>query len=158
MTCDKDLERHPDISAQNKADFCNHHLLRPACVTHQLMGIRILQRRKCGDPATLANSVSILQKKITSQLFYDPRVVDVYLQRVLMLIESGARDKVKPVWLRRVLLAQSKAGGWGAFEPLIALPGGQDFGFSRHGISMKKPYDSFHATIQGVMIMSLLQE
>ncbi len=156
LNCDKDLEQHPEISAQNKADFCDSHPLRPACVTHQLMGIRMLQRKKCGDPSALANTVSILQKKITNQLFYDPRVVDVYVQRVLMLIESGARDKVKPVWLRQVLLAQSKAGGWSNFEPLLTLPGGWSLGFSAHGISVGKQRDGFHATAQGVMLMSLL--
>lgn len=158
LNCDKDLERHPDISAQNKADFCDAHPLRPACVTHQLMGIRMLQRKKCGDPSELANTVSILQARIISQLFYDPRVVDVYLQRVLMLIESGAGDKVKPVWLRQVLLAQSEAGGWSSFEPLLALPEGWRLGFSQRGISIQKRHDIFHTTAQGVMIMSLLSE
>ena len=156
LNCDRDLEQYPEISAQNDAGFCNSHPLRPACVTHQLMGIRILQRKNCGDPAKLKNTVSILQNKIINQLYYDPRVVDVYLQRVLMLIETGAVDSVKPVWLHRVLAAQSEAGGWSNVEPLLPLPGGRALGFSQRGISVQKRRDSFHATAQGVMIMSLL--
>ena len=156
LNCDRDLEKYPEISVQNEADFCDSHPLRPACVTHQLMGIRMLQRKKCGVPDDLDETVSILQQKIKSQLFYDPRVVDVYLQRVLMLIESGAADAVKPVWLRQVLQAQSEAGGWSNFEPLLPLPAGRSLGLSQRGISIQKQRDTFHATAQGVMIMSLL--
>ncbi len=156
LNCDRDLEKYPEIRTQNEADFCNSHPLRPACVTHQLMGIRMLQRKKCGVPDELDNTVSILQQRIRNQLFYDPRVVDVYIQRVLMLIESGSADTLKPVWLRQVLRAQSEAGGWSNFDPLLALPGGWSLGFSQRGIGIQKQRDTFHATAQGVMVMSLL--
>ncbi len=157
LNCDKDLEQHSEIRMQNEADFCNRHPLRPACVTHQLMGIRMLQRKNCGDPDKLKNTVLVLQNRITKQLFYDPRVVDVYLQRVLMLIETGAGERVKPVWLREVINAQSEAGGWSGFEPLLPLPGDAlALGFSARGISVQNRRDTFHATAQGVMIMSLL--
>ena len=155
MTCDDELGQHPDISAQNNPDYCNTHPLRPACVTHQLMGLRIMQRKGCGDQHKLADTVKLLQARIKRQLTYDPRVVDVYLQRVLMLIESGAIEHVKPVWLRRVLGAQSDDGGWDGFEVLLSFPGGYSFGFSEHGVGFIKPRDSFHTTIQGVYIMSL---
>ncbi len=156
LSCDKDLEQHAEIREQNQPEFCNSHPLRPACVTHQLMGIRILQRKKCGDTEKLRQMVSVLQGKIENQLFYDPRVVDVYLQRVLMLIETGTLERVKPIWLIKVFKAQSDEGGWSNFEPLFPLYGGQSLGFSQHGVSIRTRRDGFHTTAQGVMIMSLL--
>ena len=158
LNCDRDLEQYPEISEQNDPDFCDRHLLRPACVTHQLMGIRMLQRKKCGDPKKLQQTVAVLQDRIVRQLFYDPRVVDVYLQRVLMLIESGAASRVKPVWLRRVIEAQSEAGGWSNFQPLLPLFGQQSLGFTQRGVGIRKRRDTFHATVQGVLTMSLLSE
>lgn len=65
-----------------------------------------------------------------TQLTWDVRVVDVYLQRVLMLVDSGARSRVKPVWLSRVLKAQSKDGGWSAFQALIQVGPELAMGFS----------------------------
>jgi len=156
MTCDDELGRQPVIAAQNEPDFCEAYPLRPACVTHQLMGIRIMQRKNCGDQEKLESVVKVLQEKIGRQLTWDTRVVDVYLQRVLMLIESGAGDRVKPVWLRHVLDAQTEVGGWDGFEPIFLLPGGYSFGFSGRGIDVQKSMDNFHATAQGVFIMSLL--
>jgi hypothetical protein len=156
MTCDEDLGRHPEIAAQNDADFCDAHPLRPACATHQLMGIRIMQRKGCGDQEQLANTVKLLQERIERQLTFDPRVVDVYLQRVLMLVESGAIELVKPIWLRHVLDAQSDDGGWGNFEVLLPFPNGYSVGFSGHGLGFKRPKNGFHTTAQGVFIMSLV--
>ncbi len=156
LSCDDELGKRPEIAAQNAPDFCDAHPLRPACVTHQLMGIRIMQRKACGDQGQLATVVAALQDRIVRQLTWDPRVVDVYLQRVLMLLESGAAERVKPIWLRHVLEAQSDDGGWGPFEPLIGLPGGPSFGFSAHGFSIRESRDTFHTTAQGLFIMSLL--
>jgi len=156
MTCDDELGRSPDIAVQNEPDFCDARFLSPACVTHQLMGIRIMQRKGCGDQAELERTVRVLQERIKNQLTWDPRVVDVYLQRVLMLIESGADKTVKPKWLHNILDAQSDKGGWGDFDPLAPLSGGYSFGFSAHGFGIRKPIDSFHTTAQGVLIMSLI--
>ena len=156
ITCDAELGRQPDIAAQLDAGSCDRHPLRPACATHQLMGIRLMQRKGCGDPQALAATVARLQDRIDRQLTLDPRVVDVYLQRVLMLVESGARDRVKPVWLQRVLAAQQEDGGWSGFDPLLPLPGGRALAFSGYGISIGRPRGDFHATAQGVLLMSLL--
>ncbi len=156
ITCDSDLARQPDIASQLDAGFCGGLRLRPACATHQLMGIRLLQRKGCGEPEALADIVASLQERIRWQLVLDPRVVDVYLQRVLMLVESGAGERVKPVWLRRVLEAQSEDGGWSAGDPLLELPGGRVVAFSGRGVTIGHLKSDFHATAQGVLLMSLL--
>ena len=156
LVCDSELGKRPEIAAQNDPVFCDSHPFRPACVTHQLMGIRLLQRSKCGDANILEQSVSRLQERIEWQLTYDPRVVDVYLQRVLMLLESGAGARVKPVWLRRIKAAQTESGGWTGFHGLLPIGGSYQFGFTSGGMGVRKPEQNFHATAQGVFIMSML--
>ncbi|MDH5571157.1 MAG: hypothetical protein OEY89_05285 [Gammaproteobacteria bacterium] len=157
LSCDQDLAKIPEIAEQDQPDFCDWHPLRPACVTHQLMGIRMQQRRGCAaDAGVLQHTVEALQQRIVRQLTWDPRVVDVYLQRVMMLLESGAGEQLKPIWITRVVEAQSMSGGWGNFEPIVSVGEGKYFGFTQSGFGIKRPQDTFHATIQGVYIMSLL--
>ena len=156
--CDRELGHVPVIAAQNDPAFCNQHPLRPACATHQLMGIRLLQRSECGDAEQLDDTVRQLQQRIRRQLQLDPRVVDVYMQRVLMLIESGASEQVKPVWIQNLINAQQADGGWSPFEPLVPLMGGNYFGYGQKFFSVKQPHSSFHMTAQGVLLFSLLSK
>lgn len=94
-TCDPVLGKQQIIQNQNDPAFCaSYHSVSPACVTHQLMGVRLAQRRGCLDPHTAEQLVFALQEKIIKQLVWDPRVVDVYVQRVLMLAESGMSQKM----------------------------------------------------------------
>lgn len=157
LLCDKDLGKVASIAAQNNPAFCDSHPLRPACVTHQLMGIQMLQRSQCGDAGELADTVKALQERIINQLYYDPRVVDVTMQRVLMLVDTGARDRVKPVWIQNLIDAQRQDGGWSPFEPLFAVGGGRYFGYDQM-FGIKRPVSTFHMTAQGVLLFALLND
>ena len=156
VTCDRELQMVPEIAAQNLPEFCDQRRLSPACVTHQLMGIRLLQDRDCADAAQLSNTAERLQQRIQRQLTWDPRVVDVYLQRVLMLAESGAIDTIKPAWLQNVMDAQQPDGGWGGFDPRVPVGGGHYLGFGPRGLGLRRPQSDFHATAQGVLLFSIL--
>jgi len=156
ILCDRELGDVSEIAAQNAPAFCDKHPLRPACATHQLMGIRFLQRSECGDAEQLDDTVHQLQQRIRKQLILDPRVVDVYMQRVLMLVESGASEMVKPVWIKSLVDAQRADGGWGPFEPLVPLMGGRYFSYGPKVFSIKQPRSTFHTTAQGVLLFSLL--
>ena len=125
-------------------------------MTHQLVGIRLLQRSECGDPAQLENTVRQLQQRIHRQLLLDPRVVDVYMQRVLMLVESGGGDLIKSIWIRNLVDAQQSDGGWSSFDPLVPLGGDRYFGFGPRIFAVKTPHSDFHMTAQGVLLFSLL--
>ncbi len=141
-----------------QADFCpSRYPLRPACVTHQMMGMRFMQERGCGEKAEVDRVVHSLQDRIVLQLTWDPRPIDTYLQRVLMLIESGQAERVKPFWLQRVLDTQLGDGGWGNFYPLLPISNGKHIGFSGRGLSTGRPNSDFHATAQGVFLLSLLR-
>ena len=156
LSCDANLADDQVIRDQLQENFCDSHLLSPACVTHQMMGLRFMQRRACGNSENVAVTISALQDKIVSQLTWDVRVVDVYLQRVLMLEDSGMGKRVKPIWITRILGAQDSEGGWSDFQPLIPLGPDLAIGFFAKGINIESRRSGFHATAQGVLLMSLL--
>lgn len=174
VNCDEELGQLDSIRAQNEPDFCGSaYLLNPTCTTHQLMGIRFLQRANCGDQAQLSSTVNAIQAKIVNELTFDPRVVDVYIQRAMMLVESGNPGAVNNIWIRRILDHQQSDGGWGNFQPLISLAGDKDLhlGFG-HGSSetgnpragdtflrvfgIGQVKSTFHATAQGILLLTLL--
>ncbi|MFT3929409.1 MAG: hypothetical protein QM709_03825 [Spongiibacteraceae bacterium] len=157
LTCSKQLAKEPLIQAQHNPNFCWHgmRIIRPACVTHQLMAYRMAQNIQC-PIEYLDTNIAILQDTIEKQLRYDPRVVDVYIQRVLMLVDSGARERINNRWIERVLNAQLADGGWSHMQPLIPVGGETYFGFNATAMTFAKPTSNFHATAQGVLLMSLL--
>ncbi len=159
LTCSEQLAQEPLIAAQNHPDFCwsGSRIIRPACVTHQMMGFRMAQRNRCAIDHLDAHIAS-LQNTIEKQLRFDPRVVDVYIQRVLMLVDSGARDRVDARWLQRVLDAQRPDGGWSDMQPLIPVGGGKYLGFDANGLTVGAPVSNFHATAQGVLLTTLLRD
>lgn len=157
ITCDRDLGQVPIIAAQSETGFCDQHPIRPACVTHQMMGLLLLKRSECGGTERLDESIKTLQQRIYNQLRWDPRVVDVYMQRVLMLVESGAGNTVKPVWLQQLLSAQQTDGGWSNFMPMLPLGEHRYIGISRlPGIG--EPRSDFHMTAQGALLFTLLTQ
>ena len=156
LTCDSDWEGEPEVQRQLDLGFCSMHYLHPRCVTHQMIGVRFMQRRNCGNSEVVGRLVQGLQDTIVAELTWDPRVVDAYIQRVVMLIDSGAADRVNPTWIWRVLNAQNDDGGWGDIDPVLRLPGGKTIGFSSKMIGYGNLHSNFHATAQGVWLISLL--
>ena len=74
------------------------------------------------------------------------------------LIESGRRNEVKPVWVRRILEAQQTDGGWTGADVIAPLPGGRAV-FWEGGMRPRMgpiPQSNFHATAQGLYLMALL--
>jgi len=153
------LDEFAVIKAQNQPDFCfqSSHIYRPACVTHQLMGINFQQQQQCQPASVLKPLVSRLQADIVAQLTWDIRVIDVYLQRVMMLKITGAGEQIKPIWLQQILDHQLSDGGWGDSEPLLNL-GSTSLVFSARLLSFRSPRSSFHATAQGVYLLTMLLE
>jgi len=159
LNCAADIEDELFIVAeQNTAKFCHQsaYFYRPACISHQLMGINFLRTKECGFLSNIDEVTQSLQEDLVTQLTWDIRVVDVYLQRVLMLLITGAEDNVKPVWIQQVLNQQLEDGGWGNFEVLINLGEQRSLGLGARGISLAQEKSDFHATAQGVYILSYL--
>jgi len=158
LSCSKQFIDEPVIVAQTDTGFCRRiHPYSPACVTHQLMGYRFMQRSQCFRVPEIERKVAVLQESIVDQLTWDPRVVDVYIQRVLMLTESGAAARVKPRWVQRVLDAQLADGSWSSLQPLVPVGGGRYFGFVARFAGVEPHVGNLHATAQGIWLMSLLE-
>lgn len=161
LHCADNLARDSEIiRQQNAAGFCHHYpySVRPACTTHQLLGIYFLRRQACGKVDDTTAVERRLQQDVVRQLTWDVRLVDVYFQRVTMLVITGARDKVKPVWIQRILAVQRDDGGWSDFEPLIPVAGRTSLGFSSRIIALGSPASAFHTTVQMVYLLTVLSK
>lgn len=71
--------------------------------------------------------------------------------------DSGARERIKPRWLQRVLDAQLADASWSNLQPLLPLGGGRYFGFDVRLLGIGLVKGNFHATAQGLWLTSLLQ-
>lgn len=157
FSCDSDLGMLDIIKRQNETDFCwKNHPISPACITHQMMGYRFMQRTSCKDVKKLSEKIITLSEFIRFQSIFDFRIVDVYIQRVLMLYDSGHSAKVNNRWIKRIIDHQSSDGGWDDFQPLINIQGNRYFGYSSAGFSVAIPKSNFHASAQGIWLMALL--
>lgn len=159
LNCAEDFEKELTIvSQQNTPAFCHQaeYFYRPACLTHQLVGINFIFTQQCGFLANIDEVSQSLQRDIVNQLTWDIRVVDVYLQRVLMLLITGAQTSVKAIWIQQVLDHQLDDGGWGDFDSLVGPDEGRSLGFSPKVLSLGEEKSEFHSTAQGVYILSYL--
>ena len=155
LSCDDDLGSEPVIQKQLDSDFCTFHYIHPRCVTHQQMAVRLMLERDCGDKETLSRLSEALTDIIRSELVWDFRVGDAYLQRALLLAESGKIDEIKPVWIKRIIDAQNPDGGWDDIHPIIRI-GDSALGYSSLYLVFRETKSDFHATAQGIWLMSLL--
>lgn len=156
LSCDSDLGSEPVIQKQLSAEFCTMHYLHPRCITHQLMGLRFMQRYQCGYDDIVNSAINELSDIVVAELSWDFRVGDAYIQRVLMLLDTGNREKIKPVWINNILNAQNEDGSWDDLDPLLYLGNGYAFGYTSMLPKVTKPAADFHATAQAVWLLSLL--
>lgn len=158
LSCDRELGNEDFIKKQLNTNFCNWKPYYSSCSTHHLMGIRLMQRNNCGDPVLSNQLADDLAYKISKLLYWDPRVGDVYIQRVLMLIESGNHDLVNPAWINHIMNHQRMDGGWASFDSILQINDELHFGFNYKYVDIRKPESSFHATAQAILLLSLLIE
>ena len=156
LSCSPTLESLPLIQKQFSHDFCFWNPIASPCTTHQLIAVKFIQKRQC-DTLAAANELEVaLLKDITRQLTIDPRMGDVYIQRAMMLMVSGAYDNIKPVWIRKIVDHQLADGSWTDFDPLFSVGNDLFFGFSYWLLDIREPKANFHTTAQAVYLMALL--
>lgn len=153
LSCDEKLGQEKIILEQLNKDYCSFHYLQTRCVTHQQMGVVQIERRNCVDTGTLKDD---LAKIIEDELRWDFRVTDSYLQRIMMLFESGNSHRIKPVWIHRILAAQQEDGGWSDFHPLLEM-GSLQLGTRSTSLGKGPRKSDIHATAQAVLILAHLQ-
>ncbi len=163
ITCDATLGQDDDITQQLAPHYCAPALPRAmrgdaTCSTHQLMALWMMRERQCGPAERLAPAIATTQDDIETQLRWDPRLRDAYIQRVLMLIDTGQAQRVRPVWLRRVIQAQQADGGWPGIRSVKLLLGdfAASMGLPGTALSAEEAAPDFHATAQGLLLMALV--
>ena len=102
MSCEAVLGPTPVAQLQRdpacRSAFAARRVLQQLkCVTHQPMGVKLMQQRHRGDGARVAAVKSQLHDRVVDELVLDFVVRDEHLQRVLMLYWTGAPERVKPV-------------------------------------------------------------
>jgi hypothetical protein len=158
VSCSADWGSLPTVARQNDPKFCwKHQPFAPACITHQLMGYQFQRIYGCTSNRVLEPRIEELRSYIYAQMLFDPRVVDVYRQRVLMLAMTGDYEDIHESWIRRILDAQLEDGSWDLNDPLIRLNARYSWGFSGHGLAVFHPHENFHTSAQGILLMSILR-
>jgi hypothetical protein len=161
-TCDDMAREDPGVVALLSPSACDAHWLwlrSPWCRTHQLMGLRFVRKNRCEPAAETESTIKSVQELILGELRWDFRVEDAYIQKVLMLVESGQRGQVKEIWLRRVLDAQRTDGGWDGVDVIARLPGHRVLCWSDGRLYPRiqpQSASTFHATAQGLYLLALL--
>lgn len=135
----------------------------PVCTTHQYMGLLILHRTGCAIPHGTASLEDDLLNDIEHQLAVDPVFRDPFIQRVLIMAWSGRGERVKPIWMKRIMLAQETDGSWKGYRRIPELPLVIQPWYWREKLAQQWPHRmapdvqplDFHATAQGVLLMAL---
>jgi hypothetical protein len=161
LSCQSRVRSDPRALRLLDADACPSfgslgYFRDPACLTHQLMGLRFVQQHHCEDSGPIDRDSAIVTEKVAVAARWDFRVVDAYIQKLMMLVESGAADRVAPQWVRQVLLAQRQDGGWDDFQALTGPIGNRYLGWSGRGLRFAEPMSNFHTTAQGLYLMTML--
>jgi hypothetical protein len=163
-TCNSWAREDPAVLALLRPSACDPRLAwhgNPWCRTHQLMGLRLVQKNRCEPDEATAETITTVQNFILGELKWDFRVEDAYIQKVLVLVESGRRQDVKAIWIRRILDAQRPDGGWDGVDALAPWPGDQVLGWSTGSLCprvLPRPTSNFHATAQALYLLGLLLE
>ena len=152
-SCDKTLAELATIENQKQLNFCDkNHPISPACKTHQLYGFTYLLKNSCEDASYINEAVRHLAVDISKQLWFDIRLVDVYLQRVMMLLEVNQTDLIRVNWLHNIIQAQHSDGGWDDFMPLVNLGNSRSFGIGSKFFKVSSEKSNFHTTVQGALL------
>lgn len=156
-SCDSTLAHMQVIKEQLKIDFCTkQHPLSPVCKTHHVMGLNYFSGSRCENQQQIDTMLTALLTDLERQIFFDFRVIDVYLQRVMLLYENNHTNNLNPRWVERIINAQNDDGGWGNFFPLLSVGKNSAIGIGAKSISVSKQHSNFHATTQGAYLTAMV--
>ena len=162
LTGNKEAGASSYVQDQYDPDFSDGETardIRAACLTHQVMGLHEIQTAGyCDDAGDHDELLRKLQLKMRYLLTLDPAAGDVYFQRVKMLVMTGARDQVKPVWFRRILEAQQPDGGWLLYQSMTRLTPGFRLGMGLRFPRLHRDGSAFHSTAQGLLLMAMMMQ
>lgn len=164
----------PGVSADPEARrMLSEHVCRPSltrvwlndrvCTTHQLLGVMLYRRQGCEGAAELGEFKRALLDDIETQAALDVFMHDGQIQRVLSLVWAGESGRVRSGWVHRILAQQRPDGGWAGHSVIPEFPDWlqvpafkQAWRAVRGQPPLPPPSSDFHATAQGLLLMSLL--
>jgi hypothetical protein len=158
LTCDPQIIALARVAAQLDPQFCpDRQPLRPACTTHQLMGLRLAEDYGCLPAGSMAETRAVLLNRIERQLFWDVRLVDTYIQRALMLTDERGPAAAGAPALHNILEMQMPDGGWSRSQPMVPIGRGKWLGVTESGLGSVEKRGQFHATAQVLLLLSLVE-
>lgn len=108
--------------------------------THALWGLVIARDRKCLDAKTFEKASSAVRAELrkTQPADIGPTTadIDLYAERLLMLLLAGERDKALETWAKKLVARQNTDGSWGS--------------------AGDRPYLQFHATMIAAWALAVL--
>jgi hypothetical protein len=161
FTCQKSLISEPAISSQLREGACGNSIIAylrdPHCATHTSMALLAAQERGCVDDQLSAQLHGHVFDQVRSELTWDPRGGDAFLQHMTILADAPHRGRLKNAWVHAALRSQRPDGGW-ADANLQVGNLGVSAGLRRGMFAFGVVQSNFHTTVQGLLLMAQLSK
>ena len=159
FSCDESLSQYEIVKQQISERFCDRGLRGSVvCQTHQIHGMLYFRDSDCVAPSIYEPIIVHLVDDIARWSFFEFRVLDNYLQRVMQLYRSGNPHRVRDKWIQNIIEAQNPDGGWDDVYQIFQLNDGRYLGIEHRKITVETATSDFHATIQGVLLLAHLKQ
>ncbi len=117
-------------------------------LTHQLDALAILRRTR-GANGVIDSLIKHLCGRLSTELFFDLAVVDIYIQKVTFTLRADHPEKISRRWVERIIADQAPDGGWN--DRWVCFTSGR-----RPRFNPAPPSDQ-HATIQALTALYLVK-
>ncbi|MEE8458343.1 MAG: hypothetical protein V3S08_00635 [Phycisphaerales bacterium] len=115
-------------------------------LTHQLMALVRLREDGAASPQC-EQTIEKLCTRIAAQLRLDIAVVDLYIQKIAVVLDAGHAELIDRRWVERVIENQSRDGGWNDRWCRVFTS------FRRPALDLADPPSNQHATIQALWLL-----
>jgi hypothetical protein len=115
-------------------------------LTHQVMALIRLREDKAST-AQCEQTIEKLCRRIASQLRLDIAVVDLYIQKIAVVLDAGHAELIGRRWVERVIENQAPDGGWNDRWCRVFTS------FRRPALDLADPPSNQHATIQALWLL-----
>ena len=115
-------------------------------LTHQVLA---LVRLQAGGEASARceETIARLCARIAGQLRLDIAVVDIYIQKIAVVLDAGHGEMIDQRWVERVIDNQAPDGGWNDRWCRVFTS------FRRPALDLADPPSNQHATIQALWLL-----
>jgi hypothetical protein len=115
-------------------------------LTHQLMALIRLREDGEASPRCEA-TIERLCRRIAAQVRLDIAVVDLYIQKIAVVLDAGHAELIDRRWVERVIENQAPDGGWNDRWCRVFTS------FRRPALDLADPPSDQHATIQALWLL-----